>query len=175
MEPYAPIVADDGSEPFSRSGSKNLGASVSDSDIVMFLDADTWIPHSQIDEAFELARQGYMVTPFKQYHYFDSHHSREAFNTGVVDYKNSVASIDWATGGAIVMSKEMFFDYGAYDEEFVDWGFEDAALLIVRQRAGIERKNVEGPCVHFWHPRQYNEQNVSKNEQKFIREYRDAD
>jgi predicted glycosyltransferase involved in capsule biosynthesis len=172
MEKYNPIIADDGAIPFSRSGSKNLGASLCTDDVVMFVDADTVIPHDQIDAAIELARQGYMVHPFTEYHAYSRYNTREVLE-GRLDLspKMSEWCIDWATGGAIAMPKDFFFSIGSYDEGFIDWGFEDAALLIVGKKAGVELKKIPGQCYHLWHPREPENDNILKNKDKYLREY----
>jgi predicted glycosyltransferase involved in capsule biosynthesis len=172
MQKYNPIIADDGTKPFSRSGSKNLGAKQCTDDVVLFLDADTVVPHEQIDAAIELARQGYMVHPFSEYHSIPSNYSRQIFiNEQKPSPKISNWSIDWATGGAIAMPKDFFFSIGAYDEGYIDWGFEDISLIIVGKKAGVELKRIPGNCYHLWHPREEENENILKNKEKYLSEY----
>lgn len=171
MEKYDPVFADDGADPFSRSGSRNAGASKCPDDVIMFLDADTYIHHDQIDAAIELAREGYMVHPFTHYHFFNAFATKVIYRTNVIDYTRSEWNIDYATGGAIALPREMFFDYGGYDENFVDWGYEDAAFIVVRQRAGHEVKRIDGNCAHLWHPRPENWKAIQENEKRYTEKY----
>jgi predicted glycosyltransferase involved in capsule biosynthesis len=173
MAPYTPIYADDGSEPFSRSGSKNLGASVVSDSVVMFLDADTIIPHEQIDAAIALARQGYLVYPFTEYHSLSPKSTKSIFRGDVAfpTPLHSLWAIGWATGGAMAIPKDLFYEIGAYDEGFIDWGMEDAAILIMAKKAGIEVKKIEGNCYHLWHPREEENENIKNNILKYQREY----
>lgn len=173
MEPYLPIYADDGTQPFSRSGSKNLGAAQVVDSVVMFLDADTVIPHDQIDAAIDLAKEGNLVYPFTEYHSL-SPESTKAIFRGDVAFPtplHSLWAIGWATGGAMAIPKDLFYEIGAYDEGFIDWGMEDAAILIMARKAGIDIKKIEGNCYHLWHPREEENENIKNNILKYQREY----
>lgn len=171
MEKYNPIIADDGMQPFSRSGSKNLGASLCTDDVVMFVDADTVIPHAQIDAALDLARQGKMVYPYTHYHSINAQVSKTVYEGFRIEAVPSQWSIDWATGGAVAMSKDIFERIGRYDEEFIDWGMEDAALLVVARKAGIEIERVEGNCYHLWHPREPENEQILANAERYRKLY----
>jgi hypothetical protein len=48
---------------------------------------------------------------------------------------------------------------------------EDAALLIMARRAGIEVMRVEGNCYHLWHPRTEENENILNNYSKYQKEY----
>lgn len=168
---YPFIFADDGSEPFSRSGSKNLGAASCTDDVVMFLDSDTIIPHSQIDEAFELARQGYVVHPYTHYHAMNAQASMDIYDGKYPSGDDSEWNITWATGGATVIPMELFNEIGRFDEGYIDWGFEDISLLIAARNAGAEVKRVEGNCYHLWHPRAPENDQMRANAEKYRREY----
>jgi len=172
MEPLHPLYVDDGSEPFSRSGSKNLGAASVNASVIMFLDADTVIPHDQIRAALGLASQGYLVYPFSNYHSINSHKTKQIFKGELEpDERYSDWNINWATGGAMAIPKDLFYEIGAYDEGFIDWGMEDAAILVMARRAGIDVKRIEGNCYHLWHPRQDENQNILNNYKKYQTEY----
>lgn len=172
MEPLRPLYVDDGSEPFSRSGSKNLGAETSSADVIMFLDADTVIPHEQIVEAFEIAKEGYFVYPFTYYHSISPRNTKLVFRGEIEPAPiYSDWNIGWATGGAMAMPRDLFYQMGAFDEGFIDWGMEDAALLVMARKAGIEVKKVEGNCYHLWHPRTPENENILNNYSKYQKEY----
>lgn len=172
MKDFAILSCDSGHEPFSRSASKNLGAMTSPDDILVFLDADTYIPANQIIEAVDLARGGHMVHPYTFYHSMNKRQSHlivhgEAYPTE----DTSEWNITWATGGAIVMYKEMFFDLGGYDEEYTDWGFEDISLIIMGRDRGIELKRTEGNAYHLWHPRAPDNKAILAGAERYRREY----
>lgn len=172
MDPLHPVYVDDGSQPFSRSGSKNLGAETSHADVIMFLDADTVIPHEQIMEAFEIAKEGYFVYPFTHYHSIGPRNTKLVFSGEIEPAPlHSDWNIGWATGGAMAMPRDLFYQMGAFDEGFIDWGMEDAALLVMARRAGIEVKKVEGNCYHLWHPRSEENENILNNYRKYQTEY----
>jgi GT2 family glycosyltransferase len=173
MQAWGPIYADDGSQPFSRSGSKNLGAQSTNAECIMFLDADTVIPHEQIKQAFDLAKEGYLVYPFTEYHSVSPKNTKSIFR-GDIAYPTPLHSqwaIGWATGGAMAIPKDLFYEIGAYDEGFIDWGMEDAALLVMARKAGIEVKKIEGNCYHLWHPREEENENILNNVKKYRTEY----
>lgn len=171
MKKYNPIVSDDLSDPFSRSGSRNLGASLCNNDIIMFLDADTLIPHDQIDEAIQLAKEGYIVHPFSMYHSLSLEGTKNVYKGNRPSVRYSDWHINWATGGAVAMSRDIFFDYGQYDTDFVDWGFEDSAMLFVRKLAGIEVKRTLGNCYHLWHPRPTDQEAMDRNQKLYEEKY----
>lgn len=171
MEKYNPIVSDDGATPFSRSGSKNLGASLCTDDVVMFVDADTVIPHDQIDEALQKAREGYLAYPYTYYHAMSSSTTEDIYQGFNPNGDISHWSVTWATGGGMAISKETFEKIGKYDENFIDWGMEDAAILVMARKAGIEEYKVEGNCYHLWHPRQEENDNIRANIQRYKKEY----
>jgi hypothetical protein len=87
----------------------------------MFLDADTVIPHDQIHQAFELAKQGYLVYPFTNYHSLGPSKTKEILRGQLsLAPQHSDWNINWATGGAMAIPKALFYKIGAYDEGFID-------------------------------------------------------
>jgi len=172
MKDYPFIFADDGKEPFSRSGSKNLGADACTDTVVMFLDSDTIIPHDQIDAAIDLARQGYVVHPYTNYVSVSRHETQAVFKKQLLpEQTNGEWTITWATGGATVIPVDLFNQIGRFDEGYTDWGFEDISLLIAAKRAGAEVKRIDGNCYHLWHPRTPDTPEILAGAEKYRREY----
>ena len=171
MDPYSPIVVDNGANPFSRSGSKNLGAELCESDVVLFLDADTVIPHAQIDAAIEKARGGSVVYPYTEYHSMNMRSTKNIYSGFRPTGDISQWHIDWATGGGVAMPKEVFLEIGRYDEEFIDWGMEDAAILVMARKHGIDIERIEGNCYHLWHPREPENDQIRANADRYRKIY----
>jgi cellulose synthase/poly-beta-1,6-N-acetylglucosamine synthase-like glycosyltransferase len=172
MSEFFVVPCDSGHDPFSRSASKNLGASLVADDILVFLDADTMIPPQQIHDAVDLAREGHMVHPYTEYHGMaqrQSHYIVHGQANPTAD--TSDWNISWATGGSIVMYREMFFDLGGYDEAYTDWGFEDISLIILGKNRGIELKRIEGNAYHLWHPRAPESEAILAGAERYRREY----
>ena len=173
MKDYDPIIVDDNSKLFSRGGSRNLGAGLSDSDVFLFLDADMFVPHSQIDKALLLAKNGSIVQAFTKFYYLTQTETESVYLNNTMIYNDLYLSANFAVGGAICMTKEIFFDYGGYDNNFSGWGYEDSDLLATREKAGISIDRIEGSGVHLWHSREEKKMmgKVLSNKEYFMKKH----
>lgn len=169
MRGYTLLIADDNSEPFSRAGSKNLGASMSAQDVLFFLDADMLVPHEQIDAAIELARTAGLVVAFDRYIYINKEITKLVL-TDNIELFNVPAqyTASFPVGGAVAVRRDLF---PGYDTDFIGWGMEDVALVEALHWQGIELQRIAGPAVHLWHPGHMRDDNVINNERIYRQKY----
>ena len=157
------IVADSGHEPFSRSASRNKAADESTGGILVFLDADSYVPLWQLRQAVGLAwapNQNWCF-PYDLYYSLTAPGSMK-FMTGLeVDDRDSVYvfpdpvdSFDRpaSVGGCVVVSRFAFETVRGYDERFIGWAFEDRAFAYSLEVYFGLVARVPGPLYHLWHP-----------------------
>lgn len=154
------IWADDGSEQFSRSGSRNEAARRANGDVFLFVDADTCFSEAQIRRGLSLIEQGApWVLPYGNREYFNlTQEDSEALLTGPVDvllerplqWEHRIES--WA--GAVMVPRSAFELVCGYDERFNGWGGEDNAFRFALDAVvgGYTRLALEN-VQHIWHPR----------------------
>lgn len=124
-------------------------------DVLVFLDGDSLIPHEQLEVAAELAftRPG-MVFAYDLY----TRLSRE--QTAALTSTNLASAFElepeWTlpnagSTGAVAITPACFDEVGGYDEAYVhgredhDFAYRCSLLWPIRR--------VPGPLVHLWHPR----------------------
>ena len=140
-----------------HAGSRNLGAFLSQGDVLVFNDADSLCPAAHIQEAVTLATD----SPGLVIAYTDYCRLSEAETRAVTpaNYEYAFdAPIDWAMWGATSMSsgciaiqRRCFEDVEGFDASWLH-GFEDYDFAQrCAQRWPLRR--VAGKLTHLWHPR----------------------
>lgn len=172
------LICDSGDQQFSRSRSRNLGASQSTRDFILFVDADTFTEKEFIEEGVRLLQHGApWVLPYGDVEYFNLN---EEFTEEVLQLScdTSIAKpskgqydfrlMSWA--GLVMVTKEMT-ERLKYDEGFNGWGHEDVAyrLKLDHERGPHQRVGL-GYAMHLFHQRNnagFNDMDELANRRRF--------
>lgn len=156
------LVADTGSKPFSRSASRNAAAKMATGDVLVFLDADSYVSLYQLRQAV-----GRVVTegapwgfPYDFYYSLTAPGTTKFMMEGKVDEDDIVFTFPGpdpfdrpaSVGGCVVVSKVAFEEVKGYDERFIGWSFEDRAFAYALEGRYGPAFRVPGALYHLWHP-----------------------
>lgn len=151
------VDADDGSDPFSRAGSRNAGVRIAEqhaADVIVLCDADTLPEPGPLYAAIQAAHgDGLLHLPYTRY--------RGLTHQGTIDYlaggfgeecETEIAH-EWATGGIMVVTPGAWWAAGGMDERFTGYGMEDVAFRIAADTLLGPTVRHPGEIVHLWHPK----------------------
>jgi hypothetical protein len=144
-----------GQEQFNRSAAYNRGAELTDAEVIVYAESDMLIPHSQIQEAAELAASAPgLVVPFTEYHYLTPQDSQDV-RDGLLDPVDCVAEFvkdgRSCTGAINVLSRETLDAVGGWDETFQGNWYDDTAMHIAFEITAGPTRWVNGPAYHVYH------------------------
>lgn len=150
------VVVGDNNGDFSRSGARNAGVANSNSEVVVIIDADNYIPVDQIKLAIKYARRRRgLVKPSKFFGYLTEEATSVFYKEGkIVNIDNMWMNkpvMDFA-GGAYVIRKDLYEDIGGFDEGFTGYGAEDDAFHALCLSKLGRISYVAGMNYHLYHP-----------------------
>lgn len=150
------IVVGDAPGEFSRGGSINRAAELSDADVFVLCDADTIANPEYLQAAVDIAPASGWVLPYTMYYNLDEieteHIVTSPSTIRLLPPKHSIHALDYVVSGILVLSREAFEAVGGYDERFIDWGFEDDAFASSLKSLVGPTVRIEGFVSHLWHP-----------------------
>lgn len=134
--------------PFNRAAARNAAAAQTDSEILIFADADTVGDHQAIRQAVDhAAKTGELTYP----------HTRTIKLTrqGTVRLKAGEPFkgqlIHGSPAGILVVRRDLY-EQVRWDERFDGgWGYEDVAFAMAALTLGKVHR-IEAAIVHLWHP-----------------------
>lgn len=148
------VVVDAPTRRWNRSAAYNRGLEVSDGDVIVWNEADTLVPASQLARAVHMADAiPGMVVPFMERHELDRDHTDAVF-AGADPFTQPATKVylDGRSIGACgVTSRATVEMVGGWDEGFSGWGYDDTAMFHVFRELAGPPKWVEGRGVHLWH------------------------
>ena len=169
------IVIGDCDGDFNRSAARNAGVKESSSAISVIIDADNYIPISQIHDAIAKAEKDRLVKPFKFFGYLTEQSTNlfyDMLDSPVIDFEPTYIDQPQEnfTGGAYVMKRSLWLDLGGMDEGFIGWGAEDDAFHLLCTNSGVSTQYVDGYDYHLYHPafRQTSEYNYKKLMKEYV-------
>lgn len=155
------FVSDSPGERFNLNVARNLAARRAGKwDVAAFLNADCAIPIESIRRGFAHARKTGRVTVPWDHYYSMSDAGHGAGDDAAIPIGDPLAERRWRDGshrwpepayfpgGDIIVPRAVFERIGGWDERFVSYAPEDAAMLL----AAGEFDRLAGPAYHFWHP-----------------------
>lgn len=159
---YEMFVADSPGERFNLPAARNVGAKMAgDWDVAAFINADCLVPIESLKRGFDHAvKTGRLVVPWDHYWSMtaEGHAAGLDLQTPIGDpalewnwVQNSERFTQpfYAPGGDVIIPRIVWERVGgAWDERFLGWQPEDAAMLI---SAG-KFDRLAGSAYHFWHP-----------------------
>ena len=150
---YFVVSADSGHEPFNRSASRNLGADMTDAEVLIFCDADAVLPMESVAWAVEAARTAPgLVKPFSRAGFLTAEASRMYLDGGPLVEEFLSPAVDEFSGLAWVVRRELLDKMGGFDEGFVGYGGEDDAFLHLCDTLLGETWWAAGTACSLWHP-----------------------
>lgn len=124
------ILSDNKDEPFSLSGSRNIGvlsAQEMGVDVVVINDADTFPEKDALTEAiFDCLNDGLVHLPYNHYRSLQIEGSKQLFR-GLPPSQCHYFEVPGACSGVYVCTPDTWWSHYGQDERFKGWGFEDAA------------------------------------------------
>ena len=146
-----------GDAAFSRAAVLNATIARTDSEVIVFNDADSLVEPHAMRRAAQLAGEEHgLVHAYTRYRRL----SRAATERLSMDAPNlwslPDAAYEWemvnaGSQGCAAISRYAFDTVGGLDECFVGWGYEDLAFMVVCE-AHWPLRRVAGDLVHLWHP-----------------------
>jgi hypothetical protein len=138
------------SNDVNRSAARNNAAAQTDADVLVFADADTWIPMQQFSAMVEIA-----VTD-KLIHGYTTHlklTKRATMRLYDFDQESETGeAIANQPLGIIAVSRKVWEAVGGFDERFVGWGGEDRAFELACIALFGKGHRIPGMSYHLWHP-----------------------
>lgn len=161
--PDTQVLWGDNKGSFNRSASRNALAFEAAGRILVFLDADSWVPPDQIAEAVRRigTSQGAWCFPFDRYYALSPSGSTQVWMNQIPeegpDYEFVFPGPDPvdrppSVGGCLVVDKSTFFGVHGYDERFIGWGEEDRAIFLALKTLVHPEVRIPGDLYHYWHP-----------------------
>jgi len=151
------IQADDPHESFNRGRAINAGVEQSSGDVLVFADADLWIPPQALRYALTVVNEYGMVVPFDNLIGLGPE-ATEMVYAGADPSQVWAAGhveLDWrrrSVGGCNVLRRDVFETVGGFDERFAGWGSEDSAFEAAVSTLGGPVGWVPARAVHLYHP-----------------------
>lgn len=139
LQPYYPFFVTPEIEEWSPGAARNIGIAKTDSDLIVFNDADSICPPAQIEDAIQLAIESPgLVFAYDLY----VRKTKEGRDGRIIHSSGSMA--------CVAISRACFEEVGGFDESYVGWGYEDLDFA-QRCNALWPNRRVPGPVYHLWH------------------------
>ena len=137
---------------FNRSAARNQAARQSDSELIVFADADiVGKPDVILAAAVWTLQHGTAAWPHTITHLL-SKADTETVHAGATPTMRGQRLFEGSPAGILIVHRTMFEFTGGWDEGFDGgWGFEDVAYAIVLQTLADTRR-FDGRLTHLWHP-----------------------
>jgi predicted glycosyltransferase involved in capsule biosynthesis len=157
-----------GKQEFNCSNAINNGVKKSNGDALFIVGADTLIKRTTLYKAVDMLDHSPFVIPFDMLVSLDKYFSQVLMESDYDDInfnqlKNYGESVSIAPGctahipknsGVQVMTLDLFYEMGGYEEKFNGWGYEDLHFCwkVLKEYGDYPLLNNE--CIyHLWHPR----------------------
>lgn len=150
-------MVDAGGEQFDRSKSRNRAVELSDNDVVVLHDADTFATKENLASAIEAARShDGLVLPYNFYGALGERSSKRVMSDPArhPPHKEPYEETNLdSIGGIWVIRKELWWRAGGMDQRFRGWGYEDNAFYVASETMNGPTKRIPGKIHHLHHPR----------------------
>lgn len=144
-----------GTAPFNRHAAYNQGAQATTAEVLCYIEADTLIPHHQLDEAIhEAIEQPRLVIPFTSLWHLDEPDTIAVRNgSDPRDYEPIEKTPHQRNAGAANILTRTTLDLaGGWDEGFDGHWYDDDAMKILFERAtGNPTHYITGVAYHLHH------------------------
>jgi predicted glycosyltransferase involved in capsule biosynthesis len=166
--------ADKEGERWNMSGSRNLGCEMAIADgcdVMLVSDADIYLDAYVIGHSMKEATERQSVSiPYTKAIYINKDDSLSIIRGDISD----ISKLRWGnsvdqnqSGGACVITPQVFKKLNGWDERFVGWGFEDSAFRMAHEKLlGAEMHRAEG-FIGFLYHKDRDKELVGLNEKLF--------
>lgn len=133
--------------------------------VVGVWDTDVAITYGQISDAVKAIRTGWAVMSFP----YDGHfYTLSPKDSDLFVQDRSFERLDelvktshlahgpHSVGGAFLVNRKLYLQYGGENENFYGWGPEDAERVKRMEILGLSVYRTKGPLFHLYHPRKEN-------------------
>lgn len=143
-----------GDEQFNRSAAYNIGAELTDANVIVYTEADMLLPYEQVEAAISIAssRPG-LVVPFTEYRYLSGSASRSV-REGMApeEFTPQWSKRNGTSIGAVnVVSRETLSAVGGYTELTEGNWFDDNIMHRAFEVCAGKTHWVSGPAFHLYH------------------------
>ncbi len=141
---------------YNRSRAFNDGARMARGDVLILHDNDMLVPMDYAVEACRKQQAGFEVAQLKRFvFYLNEVNSKQISDTGSMMKRTPCDYViqNLCGGGSVAISRQVYWDIGGMDEDFIGWGGEDQEFW----DRSLTRKVWEYgglPIVHLWHAAQ---------------------
>jgi glycosyltransferase involved in cell wall biosynthesis len=157
------LAADDGKEPFNKSMAVNKAFAKSTGEIIVILDADTWVENKFFATAVQMVRDGAApwVIPASTSWRLTREASERIMSSdpdmGMRYARGDVEQVSGVVGFCHVLPRAAFECVGGMDERFRGWGGEDGAFKMSLDTLWGTHATLRSTLVSLWHdrPRDY--------------------
>jgi len=160
---YTPLFDPD--QPYNRSKTFNDGVQLAQGNVLILHDNDMVIPVCYAATARDLFEKGYEVSQLKRFiFYLNETSTQTVVSEGDIPENVHCEQVieNACGGGSLAISKEVYWEIGGMDEEFIGWGGEDTEFwdrCLTRKVWGYAML----PIVHLWHASQPSKRAVNGN------------
>jgi glycosyltransferase involved in cell wall biosynthesis len=146
---YEVVTGDSTGPSFNRAAARNAAARQVDSDVLLFVDADTIAEPRRVAQAVEVAQTGLAYPHNRCVHLsaLGTTQLKEGYPRPQVQRtaRNSPA-------GVLAISRDLFSEIRGWDEGFTEgWGYEDVVFMLAAETLGRVHR-LAGNLTHLWHP-----------------------
>lgn len=157
------VESDDGLDPFNKSMAVNKAFSKSHGEIIVILDADTWVPEELFQQALTRVTSGtaaWVIPATVSWRLTESATRRIiAHDPSQQMYysRPDIEQVSGVVGFCHVLPRSAFEMVGGMDERFRGWGGEDGAFKMSVNTLWGSADRLHGTLVSLWHdrPRDY--------------------
>jgi hypothetical protein len=133
-----------------------------ESDFVLLLDADIYLPFKEIKKQLEIKDK--IIKPFKECVYLDTDTTNEFIYQKKSRLSSDFKSLSAIGGGAVIINTSILEDKSIrFDESFEGWGWEDIDFGD-NLRSKFKIKTLNHTALHLYHEPLDNKQNLNNYE-----------
>lgn len=177
-----PLVCVADARPWAKADAYNAAVQVTDADVVVLADADSFVAVEALHWAIGQAAEVGWAAPFSRVNRLDEAATMACLDTDPVTTEvppvRTLAQEvhDCLPGGGIVaMRTDLAVACGPFDPRFRGWGGEDFALgNAARTLSGNYAAQRPGPLWHLWHPPQPRTADLDQATERLALRYRIA-
>lgn len=148
------LLADsDPDKPFNVSQARNNAVAMSDTDVVVIMDGDAYVPLDQVEKAVNIAWGTKRLTkPYDVAGYLSEDATNHLYETGVAKHDWIDEPMKGFVGLSFVLRRDIFDKLSGFDPNFVGYGGDDNAFVTACDNLLGRTMFVPGWGYSLYHP-----------------------